>query len=234
MNSNFGMFVKFPEPGRVKTRLAEEIGDRFAADLYAAFVHDLMARFHNLPARRILAYTPDDERTREFFERRNDYGVLCEPGYELWPQPEGSLADRMIAFFDEFGPEPVVLIGSDSPTLDRFHVEYALQRLKEVDCMLGPATDGGLYLIGLRGEQSSRILRKVAWGTSRVFEQTVAEAQRFGLSLDTLQPWYDIDTLADLNFLREHLAAVCQTHSDWQEVAETRRILDVLAGKSRL
>ena len=231
MTSTFGMFVKYPEPGRVKTRLAAEIGDRLAADLYAAFVQDLMARFRDLPVRRILAYTPDDERTREFFECRFDRGQMEDSGYELWPQPEGSLAERMIAFFDKFGPEPVVLIGSDSPTLDRFDVEYALQRIREVDCVLGPAADGGLYLIGLRGEQVSRILRKVEWGTSRVLEQTIGEARRFGLSLDTLRLWYDIDTLDDLNFLRGHLAALCQSHADWEDVSETRHMLDVLAGK---
>ena len=231
MTSTFGMFVKYPEPGRVKTRLAAEIGDRLAADLYAAFLQDLIARFRNLPERRILAYTPDDERTREFFECRFDRGRREDSGYELWPQPEGSLAERMIAFFDKFGPEPVVLIGSDSPTLDRFDVEYALQRIREVDCVLGPAADGGLYLIGLRGEQASRILRKVEWGTSRVLEQTIGEARRFGLSLDTLRLWYDIDTLDDLNFLRGHLAAICQTHADWEDVSETRHMLDVLAGK---
>ncbi len=231
MTPAFGMFVKYPEPGRVKTRLAAEIGDRLAADLYAAFLQDLMARFRNLPERRILAYTPDDERTREFFECRFDRGRREDSGYELWPQPEGSLAERMIAFFDKFGPEPVVLIGSDSPTLNRFDVEYALQRIREVDCVLGPAADGGLYLIGLRGEQASRILRKVEWGTSRVLEQTIGEARRFGLSLDTLRLWYDIDTLDDLNFLRGHLAAICQTHADWEDVSETRHMLDVLAGK---
>lgn len=230
-NSTFGMFVKYPEPGRVKTRLAAEIGDRLAADLYAAFVQDLIARFHDLPERRVLAYSPNDDRTRAFFERRIYQGLLQESGYELWPQPEGSLADRMIAFFDKFGPEPVVLIGSDSPTLDRSDVEYALQRLREVDCVLGPAADGGLYLIGLRGEQASRILRKVKWSTSHVLEQTIGEARRFGLTQETLQLWYDIDTLDDLNFLRGHLAALCQTHSDWDNVAETRHMLDVLAGK---
>ena len=231
MTPTFGMFVKYPEPGRVKTRLAAEVGDRLAADLYAAFVQDLIARFRDLPERRILAYTPDDERTREFFECRFDRGRMEDSGYELWPQPEGSLAERMIAFFDKFGPEPVVLIGSDSPTLDRCDVESALQRIREVDCVLGPAADGGLYLIGLRGEQASRILRKVEWGTSRVLEQTIGEARRFGLSLDTLRLWYDIDTLDDLNFLRGHLAAICQTHADWEDVSETRHMLDVLAGK---
>jgi rSAM/selenodomain-associated transferase 1 len=231
MTATFGMFVKYPEPGRVKTRLAAEIGDRPAADLYAAFVQDLMARFRHLPVRRVLAYSPNDDRTCTFFERRIYRGLLEDSGYELWPQPDGSLAERMIAFFNKFGPEPAVLIGSDSPTLDRMDVEYSLQRLREVDCVLGPAVDGGLYLIGLRGEQAARILRKVEWSTSRVLAQTIGEARRFGLSLETLRLWYDIDTLDDLNFLRGHLAAICQTHADWDEVAETRHMLDVLARK---
>ena len=143
MTATFGMFVKFPEPGRVKTRLAAAIGAELAAEMYSAFLSDLIPRFRDIAARRILAYAPDDQRSREFFER------LSGGSFELWAQPEGSLGDRMRSFFEAFGPEPVVLVGSDSPTLLRGDVELALSALHRVDCVLGPATDGGVYLIGL-------------------------------------------------------------------------------------
>lgn len=229
MTATFGIFVKFPEPGRVKTRLAAEIGDELACRLYVAFLMDLVPRFQDIPARRVLAYTPNDERTRDYFEQ------LGQGKYELWPQPEGTLGDRMAAFFETFGPEPAVLIGSDSPTLERFDVEYALQRLTEVEVVLGPATDGGLYLIGLRGPLSSRLLRPIEWSTSRAFDQMLAEVRRRGRSLETLRLWYDIDTLDDVNFLRGHLAALFPNREDRDaEVFQTSLMLDVLAGKRPL
>jgi rSAM/selenodomain-associated transferase 1 len=221
--------VKYPEPGRVKTRLAAQIGNKSAAQLYLAFLMDLVPRFHDVTARRVLAYSPDDARTRDYFER------LGQGHYELWPQPDGTLRQRMEAFFEAFGPQPVVLIGSDSPTLAKFEVENALHRLTEVDCVLGPATDGGLYLIGMRGESNSRILRPVEWSTARVLEQTLAEVHRLGLTCDVLQLWYDIDTLDDVHFLRGHLAVLKQVQQElWRELGQTESVLDVLAGQPQL
>lgn len=229
MTSTFGMFVKSPEPGRVKTRLAAHVGNDLAAQLYLAFLMDLVPRFRDVAARRVLAYSPNDDRTRDYFDR------LGQGLYELWPQPEGTLQQRMEAFFETFGPQPVVLIGSDSPTLAKFEVEYALHRLTEVDCILGPATDGGLYLIGLRGESNVRILRPVEWSTSGVLEQTLAEIHRNGLTWEVLQLWYDIDTLDDVNFLRGHLAVLKHTQPElWRELGQTEIILDILAGTPQL
>ena len=145
MASTFGMFVKYPEPGRVKTRLAAAIGDRLAAQFYEACLEDLIPRFQDIAARRVLAYTPDDERSRQFFQR------LADGRFELWAQPDGTLGERMRSFFAAFGPEPVVLVGSDSPALKQCDVQRALSALETVDCVLGPATDGSVYLIGLRG-----------------------------------------------------------------------------------
>ena len=224
MTSTFGMFVKYPEPGRVKTRLATVIGDGLAAQFYEACLEDLIPRFQEIAARRVLAYTPDDERSRQFFQR------LAAGRFELWAQPDGTLADRMRSFFAAFGPEPVVLVGSDSPTLKQCDVQRALSALKTVDCVLGPATDGGVYLIGLRGGPWP-IFDAVAWSTSRVLEQSVAAAQRCGAAVEMLPLWYDIDTLEDVHFLRGHLAALRLAQDPvWQEVGRTRLMLDVIDG----
>ena len=224
MTSTFGLFVKYPEPGRVKTRLAKSLGDELAAELYEAFLSDLVTRFCDINARRVLAYTPDDERSRQFFER------LASGQFKLWAQPDGPLGERMQNFFETFGPGPIVLIGSDSPTLLRCDVEHALAALSnDVDCVLGPATDGGVYLIGLHRQPYS-LFDRVEWSTSSVFEQMIAEVQHAGASLELLPLWYDIDTLNDIHFLRGHLAALRMTQPQlWEEVAQTRRVLDVIA-----
>ena len=96
MIGTFGMFVKYPEPGRVKTRLAAAIGDEWATALYVAFLIDLIPRYSDLQARRVLAYSPNNEVARRYFEHLN------QGAYELWPQPEGPLGRRMQIFFEAF------------------------------------------------------------------------------------------------------------------------------------
>ncbi len=229
MTGTLGMFVKYPEAGRVKTRFAAQVGHELAAQLYLAFLMDLVPRFRDVATRRVLAYTPNDDRARDFFER------LSQGRYELWPQPEGTLAQRMEAFFETFGSEPTVLIGSDSPTLATNEVEGALRRLVDVDCVLGPTTDGGLYLIGLRCKTHACILRPVEWSTSHVLEQTLVEIRRCGFSWDVRPLWYDIDTVDDVNFLRGHLVVLQQTQPElWRELGQTGTVLDVLAAKPQL
>jgi rSAM/selenodomain-associated transferase 1 len=238
LKSTFGLFVKYPEPGRVKTRLAGAIGDTLAAELYVAFLDDLVARFRDIDARRVLAYTPNHDRSRDYFER------LADGAFELWAQSDGSLGERIESFFDAFGPEPVVVVGSDSPTLPRRDVEHALAALNDkIDCVLGPATDGGVYLIGLNQRTLSLIDRRndlpvgerslfdrIEWSTSRVLQQMIVAAERGGASLDLLPLWYDIDTQPDTDFLRGHLAVLRMTQPQlWEEVAQTRHVLDVIA-----
>src|SRR6516225_1191898 len=98
MNANeqtLGMFVRHPVPGRVKTRLAAEMGDQRACDIYAAFLSDLVARFQSTGTRRFLCFTPDDGDTRRYFEE------LAGNHFKLWPQPDGDLGNRLQRFFDE-------------------------------------------------------------------------------------------------------------------------------------
>jgi hypothetical protein len=199
-----GVFVKHPVPGQVKTRLATALGDQRAAELYASFLADIVERFRTVGQRRFLCYTPSDQSTVDYFL------PLAGKNYELWPQSDGSLGVRMTAFFDKFlgaTSARAVIIGSDSPTLPRELVEQAFERLKERDCVLGPAVDGGFYLVGQR-ECSRPVFESVAWSSPRALEQTVAQITTVGARLGVLQPWYDIDTPEDLEFLRGHVRAL--------------------------
>lgn len=203
MSSTFGMFVKYPEPGRVKTRLATTIGETAAAELYRAFLLDLVDRFRTAGHRRVLAYSPDNETTRVFFTE------LAAGAYELWPQPQGELGARMRAFFEHFGPFPTVLIGSDSPTLSKLYPEAAFRMLETTDVVLGPATDGGLYLIGLNQQRRTwPIFDEIDWSTSKVLDQIMQRLAREQAQIEVLPPWYDVDEPTDLDFLRGHLSAL--------------------------
>lgn len=201
--TTLGMFVKNPEPGRVKTRLAKAIGDSAAAQLYRGFVTDLIQRFRSTGTRRVLAYSPAEATCREFFTQQST------GNYELWPQPITGLGTRMRQFFEAFGPEPVVLIGSDSPTLPAGFPEVAFAMLKHADVVLGPATDGGLYLIGLNQQRRAwPIFDDIDWSTSRVLDQVMRRLIELEARVEVLPPWYDIDEPTDLSFLRGHLSAI--------------------------
>ena len=206
----FGLFVKQPVPGRVKTRLAAGLGADRAAELYTAFVTDLADRFRTTADRRTLGFTPNDTPAREYFNH------IAQTDFTLWPQPDVSLGERIQAFFEEqfaTGAERVVLIGSDSPSLPVAIVEDAFEQLAKADVVLGPATDGGYYLIGQRkligqSKASRPIFDDIDWSESRVLTQTVERVAACHATLALLTPWYDIDTQDDLTLLQGHLAAM--------------------------
>ncbi len=224
MNTTFGIFVKRPMAGSVKTRLAATIGDDAAARLYRAFVTDLADRFRGFPSRRIFAITPNDEATRSEFE------LLSAVDYELWPQPTGSLGARLLGFFEAFDHGPTIVIGSDSPTLPMSLVTEAVERLDRADVVLGPATDGGVYLIGIRSKARSgtfafrQLFDEVEWSTSRVCDQLCRQAKLIGASLEKLPPWFDVDEPEDLERLTVELRDLSPTDS-----SATQSVLDDFA-----
>lgn len=210
-----GMFVKHPVPGRVKTRLAADWGDNRAAALYECFVRDLLGKFAEAGNRRILGFAPDNDEARHWFETTSELSVgksVRDQGWRLWPQPNSDLGDRMARYFETWTESPqhrTILIGSDSPTLPAEYLEQAWQLLEGNDCVLGPATDGGYYLIGLRGTVSNLAapFHNVAWSTAGVLSQTVRQLQNHNLSLALLPPWYDVDSVDAVSTLSGHLAA---------------------------
>jgi hypothetical protein len=215
-----GIFVKHPLAGRVKTRLAAEVGDERAAEIYAAFVADSVARFRQTADERILCFSPDTVPARRYFE------TLAAGEYSLWPQPEGDLGDRMQSLFQQHlvpADNRVVVIGSDSPTLPREYVDRAFDGLSGADCVLGPATDGGYYLVGMR-RRVWPIFTNIEWSDCRVLEQTVNQVAKAGPKLALLPVWYDVDTPADLKFLVGHLAALAAAGSPIN-VEATGRVL---------
>lgn len=201
----FGLFGKHPHPGQVKTRLADEVGAEVAARLYAAFMDDLAFNFRAAGDHRILGFWPAD--TAPFFDQYAKFG------YELWPQPEGDLGQKIISYFKYALKEEgsrAVLIGTDSPTLPSEFAEQAFEMLDSVDCVVGPATDGGYYLIGLRRPMPS-LFENIAWSGANVLVQTVQRATAAGLTLGLLTPWYDVDDLRGLQVLAGHIRAMTHT-----------------------
>ncbi len=195
-----GVFAKRPVPGAVKTRLAAETSPEWAASVAAAFLHDTLDRLATVEARRVLVFAPAD--VEPYFRE------LARGRFELTPQSNGDLGQRMATFFREqfeAGAARVVLVGTDCPTMPPEVVRLAFFQLEYADLLLGPAADGGYYLIGCR-KPIPGIFEGIAWGGPHVLHDTVARLPA-GYRLSLLATWYDVDTLADWFALRGQVAA---------------------------
>ena len=195
-----GVFAKEPAAGRVKTRLAAGRPPAWAAAVAAAFLGDTLERFRHVGDRRVVAFAPA--------EARAYFAGIAGPHYDLEPQADGDLGARLRAFIEaelRRGAGRVVVLGTDSPTLPVEYVERAFAELDRCDVVLGPATDGGYYLLGC-GPRVPPAFDAIAWGTSGVLAQTVARLEGWRLAL--LPPWYDVDTPDDWRMLCGHLAAL--------------------------
>jgi len=200
MVQQFGIFAKYWQPGRVKTRLAGQIGATAAAELHRACLDTLLRRFAHLGDRRVLAFTPP--------EARQAFADLAGRAWQTEPQCEGDLGHRIEAYFATAfarGATSVVLIGSDSPTLPDEFIAEAFERLERADAVVGPSDDGGYYLIGL-ARPIDGLFRGLAWSTPQVFRQTLERLNAAGAKREMLAPWYDVDAPADLERLKRELA----------------------------
>jgi rSAM/selenodomain-associated transferase 1 len=197
-----GIFAKQPITGQVKTRLAQSTSFEWAQRVAEAFLEDSLVRLRQVSVQRTIAYSPPT--AQPHFSR------WLSQGYELFPQGEGDLGQRLQWFFRHHrtrGFTHIVVVGSDSPTLPLAYLDEAFQSLDTHDCVIGPAFDGGYYLIGSRSEDFS-MLDGIPWSTSAVLERTVQRLRAAGQRFALLPPWYDVDTVEDWAMLRGHVLAM--------------------------
>ena len=191
------IFVKAPRPGTVKTRLAREIGEAAACAAYCRMVNDLRSNLARLEPVEI-RFTPDDA--------RKDVVQWLRPGWRLAPQGVGELGTRLQAAFAQAfasGSKRVVVIGSDCPTVTASDIELGWNELQEHDMVIGPAQDGGYWLIGLRSARP-RLFQEINWSTSTVLVETLKRAEAAGLKVKLMRQRSDIDSPTDWKeFLRE-------------------------------
>jgi rSAM/selenodomain-associated transferase 1 len=196
-----GVFAKQPVPGQVKTRLAADTSPEFASQVAAAFLAEWLDRLVAIDARRVLVFAPAGAQA---------YFSTASAAFELVPQEDGDLGRRLESFVAAeliAGAEAVVVVGADAPTLPTAFIELAFGQLADNDLVLGPATDGGYYLVGC-ARRLPPIFSGIAWSGSTVLEETVARLADSSIRLALLPPWYDVDALDDWRMLRGHLAAL--------------------------
>lgn len=192
MRQKLIIFVKAPRPGFVKTRLAQAIGPEKACVAYKKLVTVLLDRLGTIKEVE-LRFAPDDAASQ--------IAPWLHPTWRAVPQGGGDLGERLRGAFDDAfaeGCERVTIIGSDCPTITANDIAESWNLLVQTDAVIGPAHDGGYWLIALKAPAPD-LFTKIGWSTPRVLEQTLATLARTGGSCHLLRQLRDIDTEDDWN-----------------------------------
>ena len=205
--NHLGVFAKYWQPGRVKTRLAASIGSENAAVLFQRFVKQTLVRHRHSGDQRSIWIWPH--------EREPEFREFAPAEWTVRLQSDGDLGQRMNAYFESFlsqknnsGNEQVVLIGTDSPSLPSSIIEDAFAALQDHDCVIGPSQDGGYYLIGMN-RPIPELFQDMPWSSDQVLPNTLKRLQSLAFSCHQLPIWNDIDDIDDLKHLQQQLQLAC-------------------------
>src|SRR5262245_13926016 len=185
------VFVKFPVPGKVKTRLADELGTEVAAAHYREWIGRVLRNV---------------QPTRESLHVVGYFDGATADGFSEWnglvddwrQQPAGDLGIRLADGF-EWGHrrgQPVIAIGTDCLEMTAGHVESALADLHKYDVVFGPATDGGYYLVGTRTHVPG-LFDAIRWSSAHTLADNLQRCRSLGMRCSLLEELTDIDTAAD-------------------------------------
>jgi len=195
------IFARHPALGLVKTRLAAGIGPAEALQVYRNLLAHTRAAADGLIAHKTLWLAGEPAAASEF---------ESWTGYEQRPQAAGDLGQRMHqAFAQAFaaGASAAVIIGTDCPELSTALLEQAFAHLRSQEVVAGPAHDGGYYLLGMRQLVPDFFANK-HWSTETVLADTLADAQRLGLTVALLPPLSDVDNAEDLAAWQQRAATI--------------------------
>lgn len=192
------VFARLPELGAVKTRLAKDVGDERALAIYEAMLADLLDSIghSSLETEIEILWAPtahaNGQRLRRAFR---DHPLAMQTGPTLGDRLSMAFSERF--FFHR--TETIIAIGVDDPNLSREMIDHAFELLDSCEWVIGPAVDGGYYLIGCRAlSYRSEVFQGIDWGTERVLGQTLERIAAQKLTVASLPERRDIDTLADL------------------------------------
>ena len=200
--NELGLFAKFWQPGRVKTRLAADLSEKASCRLYQHFLSHLINQLGQAGDCRTIVYSPAD--------RKPEFQKAAGTRWQTTPQVDSDLGQRMRAFFElslrraadpatsgDSSTRKTVVIGSDCPQLTARNIQQAFDRLDQEPVVLGPTDDGGYYLIGMRDECFG-LFEDIEWSTERVLTQTRERLKSLNVGWTELDQKSDIDTLKDL------------------------------------
>lgn len=197
MEEQLIIFTRYPEPGKTKTRMIPVLGEEGATQLQRQMTEETLKIAHKINSDRSVSLVI-------YFAGGNKELMQKWLGTDLVYQKQserGDLGQRMRSAFEESfsqGVKRIVIIGTDCPDLDENIIIQAFKALKQQDLVLGPAADGGYYLIGL-SRLVPELFRGINWGTSEVFAQTEAIARQLNLSVSYFCVLQDVDRPEDLS-----------------------------------
>ena len=189
------VFVKYPEPGKVKTRIARDLGTERAAKIYSHMARSIIEKVWRAETyRTVIYFDPPDRET----DIRAWLGIN-NVSYEV--QSPGTLGDKMSkaieTVFSE-GAEKAVLIGTDVPEITAELIRTAFSMLESTEVVLGPTEDGGYYLIGLQMFEP-QLFKNIDWSTDVVFNQSLGLIKEQNLSYRIIDSLKDVDTAEDVD-----------------------------------
>lgn len=225
-----GIMCKAPQPGRTKTRLGSAIGAVDAARLSACFLHDVAAAIESVPEqcgrKGYAVYAPagTEPQLRQLIPPSFD--LLLQVDAEFGNVLHGAICNLLTA-----GHDCAVLVNGDSPTLPSGLLIEAIDALRRTGdrMVLGPASDGGYYLIGLK-HPHHRLFEDIPWGTDVVARRTLERAHEIGLEAVVMREWYDVDDLETLHWLQEEFAGRSDRFRDGGDAAATRACMAEITG----
>lgn len=179
------IFARRPQLGRVKTRLAVDIGPVETLRFYRSTLKMVARRLSGHAGWTTwIGVTPDDTLGR---------ARLYPPGVWRLPQGGGDLGERMAKCLTRFGQHPVLIVGSDIPDINQRHVAAAFDKLRRNALVFGPSDDGGYWLVGVaHGARVGNLFADVRWSTEHALADTLANV-RPGVRVATLETLADID-----------------------------------------
>ena len=194
LNPGIFIMMKYPEVGKVKSRLAKSIGEEAATGLYRAFILDTLTTLQSLDVPfHIAAYPPDS---------KEQFTQWLGTSHWFFPQQGANLGERLQNGFTTMfkkGYKQVIALASDSPDLPIKILQTAVSSLQTHKVVIGPATDGGYYLIGFSQDHSiPTVFNDMSWGTAAVFQETMVRIKSITNQVHVLQEWLDIDTKSQL------------------------------------
>lgn len=185
-----GVFFRTPEMGRCKSRLARALGEEKAFDIYKAMLSATFDNLGNLGGIDVFG----------FYDGLKPVHLPINPILEFFPQKGETLGDRMYYALKQMLDSrycKAALVGADIPDLPAQYIQDAFNYLDRNDLVLGPAEDGGYYLIGMK-RPLALLFEGMQWGNDQVFGETVHRAVNHNISYALLPQWYDIDDIEGL------------------------------------
>lgn len=201
-NQRVLLFARYPEKGRVKTRLETHLDQDKILCLYRHFVEDILATLQRSGYPLTICYLPSEKGGQMKAWLGGAFAYLSQTGEDLGKRMGNAFVQTFTAT-----PSPVdqvILIGSDLPDLDSGILDQAFDSLSQNDVVIGPAVDGGYYLIGFNRHTFFKdAFAGISWGTGQVFTETLTKIEGAGLKVHILPQWRDIDTYDDLKAFYE-------------------------------